>query len=112
MEKSSAEGSVLLFVQTHEWKFKLSKTTLAAALPLLNVNCVLIEEQMVVELFPHLGPEYSCPFPPALNSYTLQKEAHDLQLTVLLTSMPQEKAGAPPLVPIPPINTNHHRFIN
>lgn len=43
MEKSSAEGPVPLFVQAHEWKFKLSRTTVAAAFPLLNVSCVLIE---------------------------------------------------------------------
>ena len=68
MEKSSAEGPVLLFVQTCEWWFKLSRTTLAAASPSAKACCVLVGEQA-----PCLGPGVSCPLPPAPSSYALEK---------------------------------------
>lgn len=75
MEKGSAEGPVLLFVQTHEWKFKLSRTSIAGAFPLLSGSCVLIQAQLLGEWFPCLSPGYSCPFPLAHSSHTLERLA-------------------------------------
>lgn len=74
MEKSSAEGPVLLFVQTHEWKFKLSRTSTAGAFPSLNGICVLIRYQLLGEWFPCPGPGYSCPLPLAHSSHILEKD--------------------------------------
>lgn len=111
MEKSSAEGPVLLFVQTHEWKFMLSRTSIAGAFPLLSGSCVLTQSQLLAEWFPclALGIPAQSPLPTAV---TLWKNTCDLQPTGLFIAVTCKRAGdTSSVIPIPPINTKNHIMV-